>query len=247
MYQKQRISVVIPALDEAASIGIVIKSLIDLKNSDYSSVIDEIIVCDNGSKDNTALLAKTSGADVVYELERGYGAACLKALAEIKYTDIIVFVDADRSVVVDEVFRLLDEIINGHELVIGSRTKGQCQTGSLTPQQIIGNHLASKLMQYLWQYPVSDLGPFRAIRFDSLKKLDMRDRHYGWTVEMQVKAIQQQLNISEVAVSSIKRLGRSKISGTIRGTLSAGYCIFDMIFRLWWQEKRRRFLKPKLS
>ena len=237
MYKNQNITVVMPALDEEASIANVIHALWQLKNSDQSNMIDRIIVCDNNSSDATAEVAQSAGADVVSEVQQGYGAACLKALSLVDTTDIIVFVDADRSVIVEEIIYLLDGIMDGYDLAIGSRTLGYATKGSLTPQQRFGNSLASFLIRLIWKQPVTDLGPFRAVKYASLQHLNMQDRRYGWTVEMQVKAIQSGIRIVEKPVSSIRRIGRSKISGTLLGTLAAGHGIIGMIFKLWWKEK----------
>ena len=237
MYKNQNITVVMPALDEEASIANVIHALWHLKNRDQSSMIDRIIVCDNNSSDATAEVAQSAGADVVSEVQQGYGAACLKALSAVDTTDIVVFVDADRSVIVEEIIYLLDGIIDGYDLAIGSRTLGYTTKGSLTPQQRFGNALASFLIRLIWKQPVTDLGPFRAVKYASLQHLNMQDRRYGWTVEMQVKAIQSGLRIVEKPVSSVRRIGRSKISGTLLGTLAAGHGIIGMIFKLWWKEK----------
>lgn len=237
MYKNKTIAAVLPALDEAASVGIVINALMLLKNSDDTRVIDDIVVCDNGSSDDTAAVAANVGARVIYEAQKGYGMACLAAMSLLDNPDIVVFVDADRSVNVGEVISLISEVYQGSDLAIGARVKEQSEYGALTPQQKFGNLLASSLIQFIWCQPVTDLGPFRAIRYDSLRKLNMCDEAYGWTVEMQVKAIQYDMQIVEVPVSSIKRIGRSKISGTLRGTFAAGYGIISKILVLWLQEK----------
>jgi len=243
MYKNQNIAVIIPALDEEKSIALVVAELIALKNKDNTTIIDEIIVCDNGSTDSTAILAQKAGAQLVYEPQLGYGAACMKAIAAVNESEIIVFVDADQSVEVKELVLLLDAIIAGHDLVIGSRVLGDALgllvAGALTPQQRIGNAIASYLMQFIWREKVTDLGPFRAIRYTGLQQLDMQDKRYGWTVEMQVKAIQSGLKITEVPVSSKKRVGHSKISGTLLGTIKAGYDILTTIAYLWWQDSKK--------
>ena len=246
MYRDQTIAVILPALNEAESIGIVVKSLSKLINSDFTNIVDDIVVCDNASTDNTAQLAKTFGARVVYEIDRGYGAACLAAIAVLKCPDIVVFIDADRSVITTEITSLLDVIVDGNDLAIGSRTLGNVEAGSITPQQRIGNIIASGLIRYLWQHPITDLGPFRAIRGNRLRQLNMSNKRCGWTVEMQIKAIQHGLNVVEIPISSIKRIGRSKISGTAIGTFIASYDILSMIFHLWKQDKiKNTLVTPK--
>lgn len=203
-----------------------------------STVVDQIIVGDNGSTDNTAAIATACGALVVTEPERGYGAACLAALAAPVDKDIIVFVDADHSVVALELPSLLNPIVEGANLVIGSRTLGQCEKGALTVPQKLGNKIATTLIRALWRGDVTDLGPFRAITQTALLDIDMRDRKFGWTVEMQVKALQHSMNMVEVPVSTNRRIGKSKVSGTIKGVICAGHGILGTIGKLYWREKR---------
>ncbi len=237
MYQQMTIAVVIPALNEEQSIALVVRELKALSNDKGQPLIDDIVVCDNGSTDATDQQAARAGARVVYESAKGYGAACLKAMQALSEPDVVVFVDADRSVCVNEIDRLLESIDQGADLVIGSRDLGFQEPGALTPQQSIGNKLATRLISWLWKQPVSDLGPFRAIRFKALQMLAMNDKAFGWTVEMQVKAIQRGLVVTEVPVMSLKRIGHSKISGTVTGVIGAALGIFGMIAQLWWQEK----------
>lgn len=238
-YHNKSIAVVIPAYNEAQSIWQVINELQTLHAPlTNQQLIDDIVVCDNASTDNTTLIAKTMGVRVVHEPIKGYGAACLAAIAALKEPDIIVFVDADHSVATAETSLLLDEIINGADLVIGCRVAQKQQRYALTIPQRFGNILASSLIQFIWQHPVTDLGPFRAIRYSALCKLTMADQKFGWTVEMQVKSIQLGLTIKEVPVSSLKRIGKSKISGTVTGTVGAALGIFGMIFQLYKQEKQ---------
>jgi len=257
MYKDHRISVIIPAHNEAQSIAPVVDGLSSLINEVGSPLVDEIIVCDNGSTDNTSLAASQAGATVVYEPRLGYGSACLKAIASLCATDIVVFVDGDSSVAIDEMRQLLDPIVNKKigndsgqsckhptgqnpnaiaqpqaELTIGVRKADQQEHGALLPQQKLGNVLACSLIQWLWAHPTHDLGPFRAITYTALKSIDMQDRRFGWTVEMQVKAIQKRIAIVEVPVSVYKRVGKSKISGTVKGTICACYDIFGTIFKL---------------
>lgn len=245
MYKNHKIAVVMPALNEEASIANVIHALWALHNADQSAIVDKIVVCDNNSSDTTVLAAEAKGAHVVHEAQRGYGAACQTAISVLEDPDIVVFVDADRSVVVDELQTLLEPIIDGNDLVIGSRALGRSVVGALTPQQRLGNIFATCLIRWLWQKPVTDLGPFRAIRHSCLKQLNMQDRRYGWTVEMQVKAIQHELKIVEKPVTSVKRIGKSKISGTVYGTFAAGKDIIGTIVTLWGREKKQSMNKFK--
>ena len=241
-YKNQKISVVIPAFNEALSISLVVEQLFALRHQESDvSIIDTIIVCDNASTDNTSSLAAQAGANVVFEAKQGYGAACLRAIAELPVTgtpDIVVFVDGDNSVKIEELPTLLDGIIDGNDLVVGARVKHLQQSGSLTPQQAMGNWVASTLIRFLWKQPVTDLGPFRAIRYPVLQAINMQDQRFGWTVEMQVKAIQAGYQVAEIEVSNLKRLGHSKISGTLKGTIGAGLGIFGMIYKLYKNEKK---------
>ena len=226
MYKDQQVTAIIPARDEALSIGKVVSELTALK------VIDRIVVCDNGSSDTTAEKALAAGAEVVFEPVAGYGRACQTALLQINHTDIVLFVDADDSLRISESINLLETIYQGADLAIGQRIKAWQQPGSVTLVQDFGNRLAGRLINLIWRYPVTDLGPFRAIRYAALKRLNMQDQRFGWTVEMQVKAIQQQLTIVEIPVHYQQRIGQSKISGTIRGVIGAGYGIISTIIKL---------------
>ena len=224
MLDRACIKVVIPALNEASSVGRVIGAVPDW--------VDEIVVADNGSTDGTADVARAAGARVVYEPRRGYGQACLAALAQLGPCDVIVFLDGDFSDHPEQMHRLVAPIVGDRaDLVIGSRTRGPCEAGALTPQQRFGNRLACGLIRLIWNAGFTDLGPFRAIRSTALARLEMRDRNYGWTVEMQVKAAGRRLRVCEVPVRYRKRLGRSKISGTVRGVLGAGTIIPATILR----------------
>ena len=235
MYKQHFITAVIPALDEERAIATVVKGLGALRDSCEQPIIDRIIVCDNGSRDHTAKLALDAGADVVTESRRGYGFACLAALAAIDTTDIVLFIDADNAFFPQQARALLAAIDRGADMVIGSRVLGHSDAKALTPAQRFGNRLATFLIRHLWGYCYTDLGPFRGIRWSALQQLAMADTHYGWTVEMQVKAIEQGLVISEVPVDTRVRIGQSKISGTISGTVKAGLGILTMIARLYWQ------------
>ena len=220
----KRIAVVIPALNEACAIARVL--------ADIPAWVDRIVVADNGSSDGTAEVAQRAGAIVVTEPQRGYGAACLKGLAETRDADIIVFLDGDYSDHPDEMAMLVDPIAaDTADLVIGSRVLGRREPGSLTIQQRFGNWLATWLILRIWRTRYSDLGPFRAIDAPSLDRLAMAHRTYGWTVEMQIKAAIAGLRIEEVPVSYRRRIGVSKVSGTVQGTIKAGYTILSLIGR----------------
>ena len=219
-----RITVIIPALNEAASISRVIRDI-------PQSMVSEIIVVDNGSTDGTAEIAFQAGARVVYESHRGYGAACLAGIAAAKNPDIIVFLDGDFSDYPEELSLLAEPIINDWaDFVIGSRMAGANARRVLPPQAYWGNRLATFLLCYLYGFKFTDLGPFRAIRAQSLKALGMCDRDFGWTIEMQIKAVRQGLRIQEMPVRYRHRIGTSKISGTITGSIKAGWKILYTIF-----------------
>ena len=194
-------------------------------------LVDVVVVVDNGSTDATRLRAAEAGAKVVSESRRGYGQACLAGLAAV-HSDVVVFLDGDYSDYPEEMADLVRPIVDGEaDLVIGSRTRGQRQKGALLPQQRFGNALATGLIRLLFGVAYSDLGPFRAIRADALRRLRMADRNFGWTVEMQVKAARIGLRIAEVPVRYRKRIGQSKVSGTLSGTFRAGYKIIWTILR----------------
>ena len=224
-----RIAAVLPALNEEQALAQVLK---DLPRSLFTSVI----VADNGSTDRTAEVARAGGAQVVSEPRRGYGRACLAALAALPAEiEIVVFLDADASDYPSEAVLLVEPILRGEaDLVIGSRARGHAQPGSLFWTQGVGNRLAVGLIRLLYGHRYTDLGPFRAIRRSSLKQLAMSDPNFGWTAEMQVKALQRGLRVEEVPVSYRRRIGRSKISGTFKGAVLAGLKIAWTIFRLRW-------------
>jgi glycosyltransferase involved in cell wall biosynthesis len=220
-----RIAAVIPALNEEASVGAVVAGL-------PRSLVGRVIVCDNGSTDGTAAAARAAGAEVVLEPRRGYGAACLRAMAALRADppDIVLFVDADQSDDPDDAAAILAPILDGRAtFVIGSRSLGEAEPGALAPVQRFGNWLASGLLRLLYGVAATDLGPFRAIRWDALESLGMRDRDFGWTVEMQVKAARRGVPTLDVPVRYRRRVGRSKISGTVRGTMLAGMKILGVI------------------
>ena len=220
-----KISVIIPAFNEEESIGLVIKSLPQKK-------IKEVIVVDNGSTDKTAYIAKEHGARVVDEAYRGYGAACLKGVSELNEPEIVVFLDGDFSDFPEEIEILVNPIIyNQADFVLGSRMLLPQSRVSLLPQARYGNLLAVFLIKLFFRHQFTDLGPFRAIRYKSLKALNMVDKNFGWTVEMQIKAVKHGLCIKEVPVQYRERIGVSKITGTISGTFKAGFKIIFTIFK----------------
>ena len=229
--QKVVIDVIIPAYNEERSIGLVVEEV-------PKAWVREIVVCDNASTDKTAEVAEAAGATVVYEPHPGYGSACLKAMAYLaakpveEQPDIVVFMDGDHSDYPEQLPDLVKPILEeGVDLVIGSRALGHLERGAMEPQQIFGNWLATSLIKLFYGYRFTDLGPFRAIRYDSLVNLGMADRDFGWTVEMQVKAAKKGLKCAEVPVDYRRRIGVSKVSGTIRGTFMAGYKILWTIFK----------------
>jgi len=240
MYLRQTISAIIPARDESRAISQVVEALARLHFDTKEPVFDNIIVCDNGSTDDTAEVAARAGAIVVKESRPGYGNACLAALSVIPPSDIVVFIDGDNAFYADQCRGLIEAVVNGADLAIGSRQLGCSEKGALTTAQRFGNWLASVLIRRIWDVPITDLGPFRAIRVSALERLAMQDRTFGWTVEMQVKAIQANMKLVECAVDTRRRIGKSKISGTIRGSLGAARGILGMIFLLWRQESRAK-------
>lgn len=223
------IDVIIPAYNEEESIGLVLKDIPE-------GLVRQVLVANNNSSDQTAEIAKKEGAKVVFESEQGYGAACLKAIDFSFRTqpppDILVFLDADYSDHPEEITKVLQPILAGEvELVIGSRALGQREKGSMMPQQIFGNWLATTLMRWMYGSTFTDLGPFRAITTRAYREIGMCDRNFGWTVEMQVKALKKKVSHTEVPVTYRRRKGVSKVSGTIKGSILAGYKIIYTIFK----------------
>ncbi|MGS2723720.1 glycosyltransferase family 2 protein [Porticoccus sp. GXU_MW_L64] len=237
MFEQKTVAVVIPAYNESEAIGAVVAGLRQLKNDQGEALVDDIVVCDNASTDNTADIACDAGARVVYEPRPGYGVACQAAIKALDRPDIVVFVDGDHSVRASELALLLEQL-ECSELVIGSRVLGRCEKGALTTPQRFGNWLASVLIRLFWGAPVTDLGPFRAIHYPALQRLNMEDMAFGWTVEMQVKALIHGFDVAEVPVTTLKRLGKSKISGTLKGVVGAARGILHTIFSLWWRQRR---------
>ncbi len=223
-----RIDVVIPAFNEEASLPLVLAAI-------PRPPVDRVIVVDNNSTDGTARVAQKGDAIVVEESRPGYGSACLGGLAHLRRhrpPDIVVFLDADFSDHPEELPRLIDPILgNQADLVIGSRTLGQREAGALLPQARAGNLIACWLIRLLYGHRYTDLGPFRAIRWESLEDLAMNDPDFGWTAEMQVKALKRGLRTVDVPVSYRKRIGVSKITGTVKGTVLAGYKILWTVLR----------------
>lgn len=242
MLGQHKVSVVIPALNEEEAIGKVVGDLLSQTNTDGEPLIDELVVCDNGSVDNTAQVAREHGAHVVYAPEPGYGIACTTAIAALKYRGIVLFVDGDDSCLASQAIDLLNPFVESSsiDMVIGSRELGTIESGALTIPQRFGNRLATTLMAFFWGSTASDLGPYRAIHYQALRALQMQDRRFGWTIEMQIKALQQQMAVTEVAVDSTRRIGVSKISGTLRGVIGAAQGILGTIVKLRWQQFRKR-------
>ena len=222
------IKVIIPAYNEQESIANVI--------TEIPSVVSEVIVVSNNSTDNTVSVAEKAGATVLSEIQKGYGYACLKGMEHIasqnEKPDIVVFLDGDYSDYPEELTKIIAPILtNNIDLVIGARAPELREKDSVTPQQIFGNWLACFLMKLFFKATFTDLGPFRAIKYDKLLALNMTDKTYGWTVEMQLKALKKQFSYVEVPVRYKKRIGVSKVSGTIKGAIFAGVKILTWIFK----------------
>jgi len=226
--KKPAVYVIIPAFNESKSIGKVI--------TDIPNLVNETIVVNNASTDNTETIAKEHGATVLRENRKGYGYSCLKGIdylqTKANANDIIVFLDGDYSDFPDQINKLIAPILESDfDMVIGSRALGVREPGSMLFQQIAGNWLATALIKLFYNAHFTDLGPFRAIQWKALQQIDMKDKTFGWTVEMQVKAAKHKLKFTEVAVNYRQRIGVSKISGTIYGTIMAGYKIVLTIFK----------------
>ncbi|HLV62628.1 glycosyltransferase family 2 protein [Galbibacter sp.] len=222
------INVIIPAYNEEASIGLVI--------GDIPAIVNQVIVVNNNSSDNTAQVAQSAGATVLTEKSKGYGYACLKAMDYIKNQeikpDVIVFMDGDYSDYPEELMSVIAPIIDKDiDLVIGTRSAVGRAKNSMTPQQLFGNWLATSLMRLFFNATYTDLGPFRAIKYSKLLALEMQDKTYGWTVEMQLKVLKKKFSYTEVPVKYRERIGVSKVSGTVKGTVMAGIKILGWIFK----------------
>lgn len=226
------VKIVIPALDEEDAIGSVLDALPRAR-------VSEIVVVDNGSRDRTAEVARARGATVVQESERGYGAACLRGIAAAGECDVVAFVDADYSDHPEELDLLLAPIERGEaDLVIGSRMVFPASRAALLPQARFGNWLAARLLRLVYGATVTDLGPFRTIKKHVLDDLRMDDRNYGWTVQMQARALARGWRVVEVPVRYRRRIGVSKIAGTVKGTVKAGTKILFTIAKEWWALRR---------
>jgi hypothetical protein len=221
-----KVAVVIPVFNERESLPLVVADV-------PRDLVGEVVVVDNGSTDDTPVIARGLPARLVREPRRGYGSACLAGIAALEPAppEVVVFLDGDYSDHPEELPRLLDAIAAGADLVIGSRRLGTAEPGALLPQARIGNALACILIRMFYGHRYTDLGPFRAIRWEALRRLDMQDTNFGWTAEMQVKAVRKRLAISEVPVSYRRRVGVSKITGTLSGALKAGWKILWTIGR----------------
>ena len=222
------IKVIIPAFNEENSIAKVIY--------DIPKIVDEIIVIDNNSTDETANNAKIAGATVLKEVKKGYGFACLKGLEYIsnqtKKPTIVVFLDGDYSDYPEQLTQLIQPIIEENiDFVIGAHVKDLRELGAMTPQQIFGNWLATSLMRVFFGSKFTDLGPFRAIKYEKLLALNMTDKTYGWTVEMQLKVLKKKMSYLEIPVKYRNRIGTSKVSGTVKGSIFAGVKILSWIFK----------------
>ena len=225
---KSAVKVIIPAYNEAAAILKVI--------GDIPNFVQEIIVVDNGSTDPTSEVAKRAGATVLIEPNKGYGFACLKGIEYIQNsnqkTDIIVFIDGDYSDYPQQMFEIIAPILNQNiDFVLGTRKKNLSEKGAMRPQQRFGNWLATNLMRLFFDSKFTDLGPFRAIKYQVLQQLCMKDKTYGWTIEMQLKILKQNFTYMEVPVKYRNRIGVSKVSGTLKGTIFAGVKILTWIFK----------------
>ena len=225
---ERNIKVIIPAYNEEDSIANVV--------NDVPDIVDEVIVVSNNSTDKTEENAAKAGATVLQEPRRGYGYACLKGMQHISdqenNPDIVVFLDGDYSDYPEQLTEIIAPIINDDiDFVIGARVKELREAGSMTPQQVFGNWLATFLMKLFFRAKFTDLGPFRAIKYEQLLGLSMEDKTYGWTVEMQLKVIKQKLTYKEIPVKYRNRIGVSKVSGTVKGSILAGVKILGWIFK----------------
>jgi glycosyltransferase involved in cell wall biosynthesis len=225
MFHDQHIALIIPVLDEEQTIGAVV-------NAVDRTLVDQVLVVDNGSQDATVKVAREAGATVLHQPRRGYGSACLTGIAAASSADVLVFLDGDGSDDPREIPTLLQTLRDtGAELVVGSRTRGRIEPGALTPVQELGNWLTCALVRWFWGAHYTDLGPFRALTRAGLERLSMADPDFGWTIEMQVKAAQRGLRVREIPVTyRVRRGGQSKVSGTVLGSYHAGRRILGYVF-----------------
>jgi glycosyltransferase involved in cell wall biosynthesis len=239
-----RVSAIVPARNEALCIGAVVRGLLSLRSACGLPLLFEVVVADNGSSDNTAAVALAAGARVLHVAQPGYGNACWHAV-QASRGDVLLFVDGDGAADPRDAPALLAALEGGADLVVGVRH--HAEPGAMSAAQRFGNALACTLMRWLWRMPASDLGPYRAIRRNAFDALDLHDRSFGWTVEMQVRAFVLAQRVVERPVAwHARAAGVSKISGTLRGVFGAGIGILGMIARLWWQERQRAApLAPK--
>lgn len=231
MLSDRTITVIIPALNEEKTLP---KTLEDIPKE----LVDEVVVIDNGSTDRTASIAKEWGATLLFESKKGYGYPCLKGIEYLKgrNPDVVVFLDGNYSDHPEEIIQLIEPIVKeDYDLVLGSRVMGKCEKGALRPPVLFGNLLAITLIRFFYRFKYTDLGPFRAIKFNKLLDLNMQD-NLGWTIEMQIKAIKKRYRITEVPVSYRKGSGKSKLTGNIRGIMVVGH-------RILWTIFKYRFLK----
>jgi len=228
-------AVIIPALNEAANLTILLRHLQTMK-------VGQILVCDNGSTDNTKRIVQDAGAQWVFESRRGYGAACFAGMGSLRNSiDIVAFLDADLSDDEQRLPDLVEPIANGAaDFVVSARVPRLRQPGSMTFPQLVANALFPAFLRIGWGFHYTDLGPFRAIRRSALEQIGMKDRAYGWTIEMQIRAVELGLRIRELPVTYSKRGGKSKISGTVHGTVRAAYWITRTCLGLWWTRRARR-------
>ncbi len=225
MLSDKRVAVIIPVLNEEKTLPVVLKDI-------PGDLVDEVVVIDNGSEDRTPEAAREGGATLLFEAKRGYGYPCLKGIEYLKTKapDIVVFLDGNYSDYPDEIIKIVEPVVNeGYDLVCGSRVMGKVEEGALRVPVLFGNLLATVLMRLFYGFKYTDVGPFRAIKFDRLLELDMND-NLGWTIEMQVKAVKSRFKIKEVPVSYRAGTGKSKFTGDIKGILKIGYRILRAIF-----------------
>ena len=222
------VTVIIPALDEEGAIGQTVARL-------DRTLVREVIVVDNGSRDRTAEHAKAAGARVVFEPQRGYGSACLAGVRAAGRADILVFLDGDGSDVPEDLPQVIGPVLRGEaDLVLGSRALGERESGSVSAHQLWGNRVVLSLLRLLTGVRLTDFGPFRAIRSEAMGRLDMSHPTYGWPIEMVVKSVRRGLKITEVPVRTRRRIGQSKVTGTLRGSLLAGYHLIATVLRYAW-------------